>query len=239
MESVQKLNDTVNKYMNPLQTNTILRALLHLMIVIYAAKFAPSLPPQVVQVFQNKYVQIALFAVIMWTVHTSPSTAILLAIAFMVTMNYVNQKPLWEFLDNVTAAPSAPSVDTAIATVTQALAEQQATPQTVATVSEKTNAVVITPQIVQTESGPTVVTPNVVIAPSVVSTPQGTPVVVKPNVTVVGGDTTPLFTANVPPEVVETTPVTTVSSDSGCFPARKFDISKILAYNVVDDVATV
>jgi hypothetical protein len=72
---------------------------------LYAARFAPSVPASVLELFNNQYLRLFVFSLILWTAQISPSTSLLIAVAFMVTMNHVNQKPLWELLENTEYAP--------------------------------------------------------------------------------------------------------------------------------------
>jgi hypothetical protein len=101
MEYIKDLDSTVEKTMSPFKKTAYLKAVLHLVLVLYAARLAPSLPDEVLSLFENQYFKLFIFSIILWTAQFSPSTSILIAIAFMVSMNAVNKKPLWEFLENI------------------------------------------------------------------------------------------------------------------------------------------
>lgn len=101
MEYIKDLDSTVEKTMSPFKKTAYLKAILHLVLVLYAARLAPSLPVEVLSLFENQYFKLFIFSIILWTAQFSPSTSILIAISFMVSMNAVNKKPLWEFLENI------------------------------------------------------------------------------------------------------------------------------------------
>ena len=101
MEYIKDLDSTVEKTMSPFKKTAYLKAVLHLVLVLYSARLAPSLPVEVLSLFENQYFKLFIFSLILWTAQFSPSTSILIAIAFMVSMNAVNKKPLWEFLENI------------------------------------------------------------------------------------------------------------------------------------------
>lgn len=81
---------------------TMLRAVVNMLLLLYATRMAPRLPDGVLQLFDNQYFRLAVFSLILWTARMNPATSILLALAFMVTTNIANKQPLWEFLENVT-----------------------------------------------------------------------------------------------------------------------------------------
>jgi hypothetical protein len=102
MDFVKKIDYNIDSILNDyVRKPTLIRAILHLFLMLYAARIAPSLPANVLKIFENQYFKLFVFALILWTAQFSPSTSILIAVAFMVTINYANQKPLWEFLENV------------------------------------------------------------------------------------------------------------------------------------------
>lgn len=91
---------------------TLIRGIVHLVLMLYAARIAPTLPEPVLKLFENQYFKLFIFSLILWTAQFSPSTSLLISIAFMITVNYSNQKPLWEFLENV-EVPSVNMVEPA------------------------------------------------------------------------------------------------------------------------------
>jgi hypothetical protein len=108
MEYINALDSHIEKTMSPFKKTFYLKGVLHLLIVLYAAKLAPELPIEVLSLFENQYFKLLIFSLILWTAQFSPSTAILISVAFMVSMNAVNKKALWEFLENTSAPAPAP-----------------------------------------------------------------------------------------------------------------------------------
>ena len=100
MEVIKKLDNGINSILSTLiKEPTLIRGAIHLLLMLYAARIAPKLPDAVLALFENQYFKLFVFSLILWTAQFSPSTSLLIAIAFMVSINYVNQKPLWEFMD--------------------------------------------------------------------------------------------------------------------------------------------
>jgi hypothetical protein len=193
MDYVKLFDDTLNERLSQLvRKPTLVRGIVHLLLILYSARLAPTLPKQVMLLFENQYFKLFVFSLILWTAQFSPSTSILIAIAFMVTVNYSNQRPLWEMLENMEeeanqgineeSAPEAPSKEMAVeATAAVVNAQVENTP-VVTGVSQKEETIIVQPKIVDTPQGPVVVNPTIVIAPVVVETPSGEKMIIKPDV---------------------------------------------------------
>lgn len=189
MDYVKLFDDTLNERLSQLvRKPTLVRGIVHLLLILYSARLAPTLPRQVMLLFENQYFKLFIFSLILWTAQFSPSTSILIAIAFMVTVNYSNQRPLWEMLENIEeeanaeSAPEAPTKEMAVeATAAVVNAQVENTP-VVTGVSQKEETIVVQPKIVDTPQGPVVVNPTIVIAPVVVETPSGEKMIIKPDV---------------------------------------------------------
>jgi len=100
----ENLNAIFTEY---LRKPTLIRGIVHLLLVMYSARLAPNLPKSVLLLFENAYFKLFIFSLILWTAQFSPSTSILIALAFMISTNYANQQPLWEFLENVSSETDA------------------------------------------------------------------------------------------------------------------------------------
>ena len=112
MEYVKTFDTTITSTLNQyMKKPTIIRGVIHLLLILYAARIAPSLPKPVLELFENQYFKLFVFSLILWTAQFSPSTSILIALAFMITVNYSTKKPLWEFLENT--SETAPPAETA------------------------------------------------------------------------------------------------------------------------------
>lgn len=238
MEFVQKFDGTVNTFLNNfVRKPTLVKGIVHLLLILYAARVAPSLPQPVMTLFDNPYFKLFVFSLILWTAQFSPSTSILIALGFMITVNYANKKPLWEFLDNTDAAPPvAPSKDTAIQSAVAVVNSQTSNTPVVQSVSQTQDTVVIQPSVVSTPNGPAVVNPTVVIAPAVVSTPSGETIVVQPDVTTITHDAAPA-----PADAAPTAAPTAAAAPAatGCYPTRKYDLSKLSAYEYGVELQTI
>jgi len=129
MDQLAKLDAQVSSIMKQFYSPNYVKAAIHLSLVLYAARLAPEVPDVVSKLFQNPYFRLLVFSLILWTAQISPSTSILMAIAFMVSMNAVNQKPLWEFLDNIVAEPSAPEPSAPEQSAAEQSAPEQSAPE--------------------------------------------------------------------------------------------------------------
>lgn len=210
----------------------LIKGLTHLLIVIYAAKLAPELPSQVLQVFQNQYFKLFVFSLIIWTAQFTPSTSLLIAVAFMISVNLANNKPYWEFMENIdsTGAPVAPSKDVAISVVSDAVDSQMTQPPVVTNISQQDNTIVVQPNIIDTPNGPAVVNPSVVVAPAIVESPNGEKVMVKPDITIVEPQQQNVVQATQAPIENVTPEPMPAKEESGCYPARQYDMTKVSGF---------
>lgn len=136
---------------------TNFKGLAHLFLILYATRLAPELPKVVLDLFTNGYFKLFIYVLILYTANVNPTTALLIAIAFMVTLNVVNQKKMFEMMENgetpvaETPATETPATELPVAAV-QALAEAATTPAPAP--EEKVAEVVeIAQGAVQTEEG--------------------------------------------------------------------------------------
>ena len=279
---VSDFDKTVGNFLTKtIKKTDVVRGLVHLVLVLYIAKLAPELPQNVLKFVENAYVKLFIFSLVLWTAQFSPSTSILIALGFMVTMNYANQKPLWEFLDNVQAAPTGPPAvvmvhnkEVAIAGVSTVVERQISDAPIVQEIAQKLDTIVVQPKIVDTPSGKAVVNPNVVVAPVIVATDKGDKVIIKPDLTLVDAPGAPGLSASAGPAVSTQAVAATVSAaiqpfvsgsandignaianassstipvqsppppseqkpeianpEAGCYPIRRYDMSKISGFD--------
>lgn len=98
---IQTVDTNLNNILdNFVKKPTLIRGAVHLLLMLYAAKLAPTPPKVVLDLFDNVYFKLFAFSLILWTARFSPSTSILLALAFMVTINYSTTGKIWEMLEN-------------------------------------------------------------------------------------------------------------------------------------------
>ena len=257
MEVIKKLDNGVNSILSTLMREpTLIRGSIHLLLMLYAARIAPKLPDAVLVLFENQYFKLFIFSLILWTAQFSPSTSILIAIAFMVSINYVNQKPLWEFMDGEiqlleeeTAAPEmttmAPEMTTmapettaaieAVVVLANAAVSTTAVPaEQVIPVAEIAAAAVTTPaglQAVQALAEQAVV-PESTPVPEVqreVDLAVESITTAAPRVPEPSPEPTP---APVAPKVAVSAPAPTTTAspqvpEAGCYPIRRYDMTKV------------
>ena len=257
MEVIKKLDNGVNSILSTLMKEpTLIRGSIHLLLMLYAARIAPKLPDAVLVLFENQYFKLFIFSLILWTAQFSPSTSILIAIAFMVSINYVNQKPLWEFMDGEiqlleeeTAAPEmttmAPEMTTmapettaaieAVVVLANAAVSTTAVPaEQVIPVAEIAAAAVTTPaglQAVQALAEQAVV-PESTPVPEVqreVNLAVESITTAAPRVPEPSPEPTP---APVAPKVAVSAPAPTTTAspqvpEAGCYPIRRYDMTKV------------
>lgn len=111
MEYQKNFDSFITKNFNKYVRNPqIVYGTMILLLALYMAQVAPQLPRSVTNVFDNTFFKLFIFILILWIAQVSPSLSILIALAFMMIINYVNNKKLFEFLDNTEATATATPV---------------------------------------------------------------------------------------------------------------------------------
>ena len=252
MDYVKTFDNNINDVLSQfVRKPTLIRGIIHLLLILYSARLAPSLPKKVLLLFENQYFKLFIFSLILWTAQFSPSTSILIALAFMVTVNYANQKPMWEFIENTEAAqqdsaPNAPTKEVAVAATSAIVNAQVENTPVVSSVEQKQETIVIQPKIVDTPSGPMVINPTVVVAPIVVETPSGEKIIIKPDVSTVkveeqAAAAPQLAAAPEPAPAPAPAPASRkeqipepAAVQEGCYPIRKYDMGNVLPQSSAD-----
>lgn len=102
LEANRKFNSASASAFNmTFNRNLVISALVNFLIMIYISRLSPDVPPSVTALFKNQYFRLAVYVLIFLFAKVDASIAIGLAIAFIVTMNLVNNKPAWEFMESV------------------------------------------------------------------------------------------------------------------------------------------
>ena len=87
------VDEKVNKAFSITQSmpkmTMFLTAFVQLFLIVYSAHIAQRLPKDVQLMFMNSYFRFAVFFLILYLSKYSPSTAILVAIAFVLSINYI------------------------------------------------------------------------------------------------------------------------------------------------------
>jgi hypothetical protein len=131
---VQSFDSNINTILQDyVKKPTIIRGLVHLLLMLYVVRLAPQPPKAVLNLFENIYFKLFIFSLVLWTAQFSPSTSLLIALAFLVTMNYVNTGKVWEYLENVKEeeVPVAASQEAQAIEAVKVLAEAAAAPAAV------------------------------------------------------------------------------------------------------------
>jgi hypothetical protein len=247
MEYVKQFDTAANDLMiRVYKRPAMVSAVIHMLIILYATKLAPELPKSVLNIVNNPYFKLFIFSLILWTAKASPSTSILIALAFMITMNYANNKPLWEFLDNVDGNDEsdlsqpvvAPTKEEAVSQAVDNVNIQKENPIVVDNIVQMDQTVYVTPKVIQTTQGPTVVNPTVVVTPAIVSDKNGQQYVIQPDMTLIQHAYVPeksssAAVSNLTKMTADVAEVQQVQSDdvpvdsTGCYPPRTFDLSNV------------
>jgi hypothetical protein len=214
----QMLNTTFSK---TLGYNNIVSGIVYFLILLYISMLSPEVPPVVQTLFKNAFFKVFVFTIIMWSAKIDPLTAILLSVAFLVTMNYVNNKPLWEFVDNVVVDNAitesnvvAPTKEIAVDGAVAVLRSQVENPQTISSITETAATTIVTPLV---KDG-NVSIPSVVIVPTMVKSDNGQEMIVTPNVTLVEPKKEEAKKEDKKEDKEETV---------GCYQYKMYDITKV------------
>lgn len=127
--SLAAIDNTIDQALREVTQPVVVRGLIHLLLALYVVRLAPELPKSLTSVFDNQYLKLLVFAIVLWTAQFSPSTAIMIAFAFMVSVNIAMNKPIWEMLENETTEqeiPQDPAQATAV--LAQAAASEGSMP---------------------------------------------------------------------------------------------------------------
>jgi hypothetical protein len=249
---VQAFDKTVGNVLDKyVKTPTFVKAVVHLLLMLYVARIAPSPPKPVLDLFENIYFRLFVFSMVLWTAQFSPSTSILIALAFLVTVNYTTTGKVWELLENTQDQNSVivPVTPTDSANAVEVLAEaasnsSASTPEDIGPVAniamanstsqEGVDAIkALAQQAVVPESGaPEKVQEAVSIAvesilPAAAAVAVAEPVVVAEpvaKVEVSGHDAAQALSP-----VASAAPVVAKKAKSeGCYPMRLYDMSKVM-----------
>jgi len=95
------LNQTgVNAALDLLYKDPYVSAALSLFLLMYAGMAAPQLPDVVLDLFDNEMFRLAVLFLIAYTGNKNPTVSLLSAIAFVMTMNVLNQRKAQEAFRN-------------------------------------------------------------------------------------------------------------------------------------------
>jgi len=233
---VKTFDANVNKILQDyVKKPTIIKGIVHLLLMLYVVRLAPQPPKPVLMLFENIYFKLFIFSLVLWTAQFSPSTSLLIALAFLVTMNYVNTGKVWEYLENVDSTTPQPTpvsqkdgLDAVQALADAAAAPVAAAPDVVMPVAEIAMGASTTPEGVEAvktlAEGAVVSTPT---SPEVVSTATMAAVQsIMPEITAPAPAPVP---AEATPEMAPAPEMKAAPAPeaTGCYPMRNYDMSLV------------
>lgn len=233
---LNKFDNMAQKSLNVVFGSVWAQGLLYLLVILYATKFAPALPRSVMGLVDNQFFQVLVFFLVIFSAKYSPSTALIISIAFLMTMNYVNNMKMFEKMETELKEQVLESeLKTTMGEVPQVAQGEVMLPP-----------VVVEPKVVTTKDGtPMVVNPQVIVAPKTVVTPNGETVVVVPEVSSLAApqappaqqepqppapQAPPAQQAPQPPAQQAPQPPAQVPYSDACFAMRSYDMSKVSGY---------
>lgn len=96
MEHLQKFSKNTEKFIQPALRNPYFMAILKISLTLYASYIAPNPPAALKQVFANTYFKMLALAVILYTSRVDFQLSIILAVAFVITMNVLSGRSALE-----------------------------------------------------------------------------------------------------------------------------------------------
>jgi hypothetical protein len=223
---LNKFDNMAQKSLNVVFGSVWVQGLLYLLVILYATKFAPALPRSVMGLVDNQFFQVLVFFLVIFSAKYSPSTALIISIAFLMTMNYVNNMKMFEKMETELKEQVLESE------LNNTMGDE--VPQ-VAEGEVMLPPIVVEPKVVSTKDGtPMVVNPQVIVAPKTVIAPNGDKVVVVPEVSTLAAPQPPqppaplVQQAPQPQPPVQQAPQMPYSD--ACFAMRSYDMNKVSGY---------
>lgn len=93
---MDQFNKFVNSNFGKLKTNDYISGVLTLFLILYSGMAGPSLPEPITQLFDFAAFRVAVMALIIWTNNNNPALSVMLAVAFVIAMNTLSGKKLFE-----------------------------------------------------------------------------------------------------------------------------------------------
>ncbi|RKO94514.1 hypothetical protein BDK51DRAFT_33568 [Blyttiomyces helicus] len=96
MSYSEQFNDTVNSLMDPFTANVSFAGALKVFLAVYGLLAAPRLSPKFGPLFSNSFFRIGVMAMIVWVYNHDPALAILIAVSYFLSINYILKNSLKE-----------------------------------------------------------------------------------------------------------------------------------------------
>ena len=87
--STKDFNNLVNNQLSLFRTNQVASNLLKLSLIMYGAYAAPKINPKYAPYLSNVYVRVAIMSLAIWTVSYDVGLAVLISVAFILTMKHL------------------------------------------------------------------------------------------------------------------------------------------------------
>lgn len=111
MDFLQTTLKRTDSALSVVRTNPYISGVLTLVLILYAGLAAPALPSQVAKLFDNSVVKMSILVLIVMLVRNQDfSTALLVALAFMLSVNTLSHYRMFDMAAE-SASRSSPSVD--------------------------------------------------------------------------------------------------------------------------------
>lgn len=91
MNALSDFNTMVNQTLDPLVSNQVVFGVLKILLICYGSLAAPKVPVQLAGLFSNTYFRVAYMFFIIWVFNHDPGLAILIAVTYFMSMNYLVQ----------------------------------------------------------------------------------------------------------------------------------------------------
>lgn len=237
MEYVKKLDSFAKSgFENVFTETSILSGFVKFLLVLYIGRMSPKVPAFVEELFASPYFRFFVFVLIFMFAKIDLTVAVLISVAFLLTMHAIGRAYNYEALENTveTATTATPGV---IVAQSAELAKEEVkadleTPVFVTQVVASPDTVVIKPTV---DSNGVMTVPSVVVTPVNVINSSGQVAVVEPNVSQVSVEApvqapvqAPASAASVPAPTPAPAPAPEADDDlPSCYPTRRFDASKV------------
>lgn len=92
--AVTTFDNTVKGWLSFIDNNEYVTAVLTLFLILYASFAAPKLPMYILKLFDNPFVKLLIFFLIVYIARKNPTVAIIAAVALMVSIHALNKLKL-------------------------------------------------------------------------------------------------------------------------------------------------
>lgn len=225
MNRLSNFNNSARSGFNSVfKSNKLASIIIQVLILAYIGRITPELPQWVLTAVSNPYFRLFIFVVIFMYSEIDFTTAVLVSVAFLMTMHLITK----ENLENeavVEQVPAGVIVAPSSALAAQQMNSDMTTPVFVESINTSSETIIIKPTV---DSLGNMTVPNVIVAPVMTVNENGETKTIEANVSVATPAPAPP-TAPLPESAsfVPSTPEEQVQERS-CYPSRRIDITKVI-----------